>query len=383
MELTRLPFDASLRDYQKQAERLLDAWRAGDPGAIQIFRHNHPRFLNPDIPWLPRNLSDDELRSASLDFADAQLAVARWYDFGSWTRLAEYVHAVTREGSAVARFESSVEAVINGDLATLGSLLREDPELIRARSTRVTHFDPPAHRAALLHYVAANGVEGYRQRTPPDAVDVAKLLLQAGAEVDALADMYGGQCTTMSLLVSSGHPAKAGLQAALANTLLDFGAAIDGHGSGEWTSPLMTALAFGNLDTAEALARRGARVPGLAAAAGLGRLADARRLLEGAGAGERHRALALAAQHGHVEIVRLLLDAGEEPNRYNPKGNHAHSTPLHQAASAGHIDVVRLLVTRGARLDIRDTVYEATPLGWAVYNGRTEIADYLRAQETS
>ena len=79
----------------------------------------------------------------------------------------------------------------------------------------------------------------------------------------------------------------------------------------------------------------------------------------------------------------MLLDAGEEPNRYNPKGNHAHSTPLHQAASAGHIDVVRLLVTRGARLDIRDTVYEATPLGWAVYNGRTEIADYLRAQETS
>src|SRR5437762_11620154 len=30
----------------------------------------------------------DELGSASLDFADAQLAVARWYDFGSWTRLA-------------------------------------------------------------------------------------------------------------------------------------------------------------------------------------------------------------------------------------------------------------------------------------------------------
>ena len=77
MELTRLPFDASLPDYQKQAGHLLDAWRAGDPGARQIFTHSHPRFLNPDIPWLPRKLSDDELRSASLDIADAQLALAR------------------------------------------------------------------------------------------------------------------------------------------------------------------------------------------------------------------------------------------------------------------------------------------------------------------
>src|SRR5439155_25788785 len=54
------------------------AWRAGDPGARQIFTHSHPRFLNPDIPWLPRKLSNDELRSASLDIADAQLALARW-----------------------------------------------------------------------------------------------------------------------------------------------------------------------------------------------------------------------------------------------------------------------------------------------------------------
>ena len=110
---------------------------------------------------------------------------------------------------------------------------------MRARSTRVTHFDPPLHRATLLHYVAANGVEGYRQRTPPNAVAVARVLLEAGADVDALADMYGGQHTTMSLLVSSGHPAKAGLQIALAETLLDFGAAVEGRGSGDWVSPLM------------------------------------------------------------------------------------------------------------------------------------------------
>jgi ankyrin repeat protein len=104
-------------------------------------------------------------------------------------------------------------------------------------------------------------------------------------------------------------------------------------------------------------------------------------LIGAAGSADRHRALALAAQLGHVEVVRLLLDAGENPDRYNPKGNHAHSTPLHQAVWAGHDDVVRLLAERGARLDLRDTIHEGTPLDWADFGGRREIAELLRARE--
>jgi len=117
------------------------------------------------------------------------------------------------------------------------------------------------------------------------------------------------------------------------------------------------------LGATEALVRRGARVDNIAAAAGLGRLDETTQLLATVDLESRHRALALAAQHGHVEIVRLLLDAGEEPNRYNPEGNHSHSTPLHQAALAGHDAVVRLLVERSARLDIKDSIYQSTPLG--------------------
>ena len=90
--------------------------------------------------------------------------------------------------------------------------------------------------------------------------------------------------------------------------------------------------------------------------------------------------MALAAQHGHAEIVHLLLDAGEDPNRHNPDGNHSHSTPLHQAALAGHDAVVRLLVERGARLDIKDTIYQGTPLDWAIHGEQTEIEKYLRAR---
>jgi ankyrin repeat protein len=379
MEFNPLPFQAPLREYRAQAADLLDAWRAGDASAMRIVTHTHPRFLNPAFPWLPKGLPEAEIRSEAFDLPDAELTVARAYDFENWARLAEHVAAVTDEGSDVWRFEAAVEAVVHGDLDTLDSLLRGHPDLVNARSTRVTHFDPPVHRATLLHYVAANGVEGYRQKTPANAVAVAKMLLSAGAGPDALASMYGGQHATMSMLVSSSPPAQAGLQVALVDTLVDFGAKLEAAGSGGWASPLMTALAFGFAAAAEALVRRGARVDTLAAAAGLGRVAEARVMLAGASPDDRHRALVLAAQQGHAEVVRILLDAGEDPNRYNPDGNHAHSTPLHQAALSGHEDVVRLLVTRGVRLDMKDRIYESTPLGWALHGGRAGIAEYLRA----
>ncbi len=372
-----LPFRAPLAEYERQAGELLAAWRAGEPTASEIVRHHHPPFLDATIRWLPKRLTDSEAHAAPFEAADARQVLARWYGFADWTRLAEHVADVTAVDSPVMLFESAVEAVIGGDLNELSRLLRDHPTLVRARSSRVTPHDPPVHAATLLHYVAANGVENHRQKSPPNAVAVARLLLEAGADPDALAHMYGGEATTMSLLVSSTPPARAGVQVGVVHALVDFGASVEPRGAGEWTSPLMTALAFGFADAATALVERGARVETLAAAAGLGRLDEVRRMLPSADALDRHRALALAAQHGHASVVAALLDAGEDPNRLNPNGNHAHSTPLHQAVWAGHDAVVRLLVERGARLDMHDTVWNGTPLGWARYGGRNAIAEYL------
>lgn len=355
-----LPFRARLSEYEQQAHRLYVALQSGDNDARWNFKWMHPRY---------RGKSVHDVDAKSLAPADAQLVVAHEYAFNKWDDLARFTDAVTREGPIVA-FETAVDAIVDGDLRTLESLLSEHPELPHARSAR-------RHHATLLHYVGANGVEGVRQKTPPNALEIARTLLEAGAEPDEVADLYDQKCTTMSMLVTSAHPAGAGLQAALAELLLDYGAAPQGRGTA-WQSPAMSALAFGYLDTARAMARRGAAPDTLAAAAGLGLVDEARRLLRSADGKERHVALALAAQHGHPEIVTLLLDAGEDPNRYNPDGWHAHSTPLHQAIASGHADVARLLVERGARTDIRDTVYDGTPLGWAEYCQQPAIATWLR-----
>jgi hypothetical protein len=380
MDLKALPLRSPISAYEQQAASLLAGHHAADPAAIDLFHRKHPRFLDEKIKWRPKFIPDSEIRDAVLSLDDARLTIARYYDFRDWPSLAAYVEAVSQEGP-VFEFESAVEAVVNGDLAALEDALRRDPALVRARSSRVCFFDPPVHRATLLHYVAANGVEAYRQKTPPNAVEIASTLLQAGAEPDALADMYGVECTTMTLLVSSSHPADAGVQVPLIELLLSFGAAIEGRGTRKWGGPLFTALAFGMSDAAKALAKRGARID-LPAAAGLGLVGDAARLFPSADVEARHRALSLAAQQGHAEIVRLLLDAGEDPNRYNPESNHAHCTPLHQAVLGGHETVVRLLVERGARLDIRDTIWHGTPLGWALHGGgkeKAEMAECLRS----
>src|SRR5258708_11527446 len=243
MDLQPVPFRSPLAVYERQAQSLLAGHRAADPTAIDLFHRKHPRFLDEKIKWRPKFIADSEIRDASLSLDDVRLAIARHYDFLDWPSHAAYVEVVSQEGTVFA-FESAVEAVVNGDLGALQDALRRDSDLVRTRSNRVCCFDPPVHRATLLHYVAANGVEAYRQKTPPNALEIARTLLQADAEPAALADMYGAGCTTMSMLVSSSHPADAGLQVPLVELLLDFRPAIEGPAPTNWGTPLFTALTF-------------------------------------------------------------------------------------------------------------------------------------------
>jgi hypothetical protein len=171
--------------------------------------------------------------------SDAQSVIARSHDFATWRKFTHHLAQLSRKSSSIARFEAAADAICNGDVKTLERLLREEPKLIHARSTRES-------KATLLHYVSANGVEGYRQKTPKNIVKIARVLLDAGAEVDAEADVYGGGATTLGLVATSIHPFRAGVQNPLMQILLDRGAEIDHRTSaGNRQDAVVGALANG------------------------------------------------------------------------------------------------------------------------------------------
>src|SRR5712691_8556661 len=145
----------------------------------------------------------------------------------------------------------------------LTRLLHDEPELIRARSAR-------RHHSTLLHYVGANGVEAFRQHTPQNAVAIAEVLLDAGAEVDTVADMYGGS-TALGLVATSLHPKAAGVQRPLIQLLLDRGAALGHSAAAGGRSLVHSCLANGRPEAAAYLASRGAPLD-FESAAGVGRL---------------------------------------------------------------------------------------------------------------
>ena len=359
MDTRPLPARPNLEFYRKAAKDLVKRRRAGDAEARRTIDAFHPRAAR--------------LTDQPFTLSDAQLVIAREHGFESWPKFSTHIEAVTRARSPVQQFEVAVDAIVDGDLARLESLLRDRPALVRARSTRV-------HRATLLHYVSANGVEDYRQKSPASAAQIAETLLAAGADVDAVGDMYGGDATTMDLTVSSVHPAQAGVQVAIVDTLVNHGAAL--NGLKDDGSPVMTALSFGYPAAAEALVRRGARIPTIMAAAALGRIDLVTDWLAGDGtmkpeapltavrwpplpaAPKVHVAWALiwAAMHGRTDVVRLLVDRGIALD----VKDHQGFTPLHWASWNRHLDTMEVLILAKAPLEARNA-YGGTVLDSTVY----------------
>jgi Ankyrin repeats (3 copies) len=361
MPVKRLPSSPNLDHLKYQAKDLLQGHSAHSAEVAQRLREFHPGF---------QGASDDQIFTVALTLSDAQLAIAREYGFPSWARLKAHIQEPTRANQLQLphherieddTFRHAVNLLDAGNTAGLRSLLKQHPDLVHQHVTFEggNYFRNPT----LLEFVAENPI---RHRTlPSDIVEVARVILDAGAEQTSRNETL--------MLVSTGMvPRECGVQIPLIDLLCDHGA--------DPSSAIHAAALHEEIAAVNALLLRGARID-LPLAAALARVDDFSRLLPTAGDRERHLALALASQFGQLEIVRMLLDAGEDPNRYNPMGAHSHSTPLHQAALAGHEKVVRLLVERGASVDWKDILWQGTPADWAEHAGRVELEAYLRAQQ--
>jgi peptide-methionine (S)-S-oxide reductase len=125
-----------------------------------------------------------------------------------------------------------------------------------------------------------------------------------------------------------------------------------------------------NYSAAERLVERGAALT-LTTALCLNRWEDSDRLMADATLDEKQDAFVQAAMNGNAEAVRRMLALGMNPTTISAR-NQSHATALHHAVYSSSLDAVRALVEAGAELNRRDTIYDATPLGWAKYCGQQE-----------
>ena len=82
--------------------------------------------------------------------------------------------------------------------------------------------------------------------------------------------------------------------------------------------------------------------------------------------------LHLASYNGHLEVANLLLQSGADKDQFD----HKDKTPLHLASGNGHLEVVRTLLEAGADKDKSDQKGD-TPLHFASCNGRLEVVRLL------
>jgi ankyrin repeat protein len=196
-----------------------------------------------------------------------------------------------------------------------------DPALLAARMTRGHHRRTPLHHAAARNRLA-----------------IVQLLLELGADPNA-SDATGATALTTA--------AQENADPGIASALLAAGARLD----------FLTAINLGRYDEAEAMLRDDPSRIG----------ADGRDTI----------ALHLAVSKRNLATIRWLLAHGVDVNAKRPMWDCNH-TALHMTIESGELDIARLLLDAGADPNIHDDKFNSTALGWANFFGRSDFADLIR-----
>ena len=202
----------------------------------------------------------------------------------------------------------------------LRAMIARDPLLLGARMTRNQHRRTPLHHAAAKN----------RPR-------IVRLLLELGADPNAT-DATGATALTTASQEQADQ--------AIISALLAAGAKLD----------FLTAIAAGHYDQAEAMWR-----------------ADPSRIgLDGADT----IALHLAVNKRNLAAIRWLLAHGVALNAKRSMWDCNH-TALHMTVESGALEIARVLLDAGADPNIRDDKYQATALGWSEFFGRKDFAELI------
>lgn len=205
----------------------------------------------------------------------------------------------------------------------LRAMVMRDPALLQARMTRGHHRRTPLHHAAARNRLAS-----------------VQVLLELGADPNAT-DATGATALTTA--------AQEHADPAIASALVAAGARLD----------FLSALNLGRHAEAEAMLRD-----------------DPSRIGPD---GRDTNALHLAVSKRNLDTIRWLVAHGVDVNAKRMMWDCNH-TALHMTVETGEMEIARLLLDAGADPNIRDDKFDATALGWAEFFGRADFAELIKAK---
>src|ERR1041384_7051609 len=184
----RLPAQPHIDVPKREARELLAGWRARAPDVYDRIRAAPPRYREADLA---------SLAAATFRLSDAQLVIAREYNFASWAALNQRIAG----NQSAAELETALRA---GDTEHVVALLRSHPPLLHL-PVRSGNWGPPMSFAAnlgrldLVEAIAALGARDHQHAFDRAVLqghtECARWLRQRGAAVTASSVM--GPCETL------------------------------------------------------------------------------------------------------------------------------------------------------------------------------------------
>ena len=485
MPVRPLPDDPSFEHLRKDAKRLRNGIRSGDATMLAQVREFHPRagdvltdFSLADAQlvtarsygfasWtkLKQHLAvvdqfawnPPPIASGSTTAVDTFVRLA-CLDYGTWHRSnPEKAQRLLDENPALSSVDIHAAAAA-GEVAVVRSMLDRDPALVNRRGGVLrwepllyacySRLEPAANRSTLevvrlllargaepnagflwdgrYVYTALTGAFGrgedwHNQPPHPDCDDVARLLLEAGADPNDPQTLYNRHFQPddehLVLLFEYGlgrsakgpwftrlgdridTPAKMLVQelcwAAAHNfpnrvtLLVEHGVDLNTPSGRTGRTPYQEAVREGHHAIAEYLLEHGAKkvdLDPLDAFAGAciaerhdevrARLAKDPSLLEKLGHEGRIDLIHRAVNARRPGAVRLIAGLGIDINAMVP-GTGLDRSALHNAAGWSGLEMVKLLLELGADPHLRDLAYGSTPIGWAAYGDKQDVVSYL------
>jgi hypothetical protein len=272
-------------------------------------------------------------------------------------------------------FRQAVDAIDAGDADRLQKILNAHPKLASERlcspgswlrdqiGGALDSFFPDPY---LLWFVSEDAVRN--NFLPANIALIAGIIIQK-AKSEKASSLQEQLDYTLKLVAWSWVARQYNVQIELMNLLINEGAEIDGISN--------DALVNGNFAAAEYLLSRGEK-PSLPTSLCLDRWEEADELAKTASPDQKQFSLVLAALNGKAKAVARVIGYGQIDINKPSDHLYSHATALHHAVWSGSMETVKVLVEAGANLAIKDTLYEGTPLGWAEYGNKKEIAHYLK-----